>query len=262
MPDDMISNPRARIGGNNPPESIDAPTKPTPFDVVSKRILDLYDEATLWLDGAKVDSQDLADGIANLTAELRKAAEAADEARIAENKPFDDGKAAVQAKYAPLIADTKKQKGKAILAIEGCKAALAPWLLKIDQEKRAAAEKARKEAEEKTRAAQEAIRAAQRDNLAERAAAEELIINAKKAQRAAVKAEKSTATAGNGFGRSLHLRTVYTPVMTDMRAAARHYWTTRENEMEAFFQGLADADVRAGIREIPGFEIREEKVTV
>ena len=48
--------------------------------------------------------------------------------------------------------------------------------------------------------------------------------------------------------------------MVDGREAAGHYWRTRREEVDAFFQGLADAEVRAGKRDIPGFNIVEDRV--
>jgi hypothetical protein len=244
----------ATIGHNNPP--------PTPYESVSAEINDLYGEASLWLDGAEVQDQSTADGIAKLLTMLRESVKKADEARKVENKPFDDGKAEVQARYNLLIGDTKAQKGKAVLAIDACKKALAPWLSKIDAEKREAAEKARREAEEKQRAAQEAVRAAQATDLAARQEAEALLREAKKAESAAKAAEKDTAKADGGGKRAVSLRSVYTPVLLDATAAARHYWKTHRASMDAFLIQLAEQDVRNGTRSIPGFEIKEEKVAV
>ena len=50
-----------------------------------------------------------------------------------ENEPFDL-KAEVQARYAPLIGNTKAVKGKTVLAADACKAALAPWLMAVEAE--------------------------------------------------------------------------------------------------------------------------------
>lgn len=241
----------ATIGHNQPPE-------PTPYEKARDKINDLYDEAKLWLDGAVVDSQALADGIGKLIKSLRDAVAEADAARIIENEPFDRGKAEVQARYAPLIADTKTQKGKAALAINACKNALAPWLDAIDRAQREAAEKLRQEAAEKTRLAQEAIRKVDAANLAEREAAEALVQDAKKADALANKVERSTATAATG-GRAIGLRTTYQPELTDATAAARHYWQVERKAMEEFLIGLAERDCRAGRREIPGFTVHEKK---
>lgn len=243
------------IGHNNPPVEIE----PTPFEMSEVEIGDLYAEAKNWLDGEPVSSQAQADGLSKLIDELRKAANLADERRKEENRPFDEGKAEVQARYAPLISDTKSVKGKAVLAIDMAKKVLAPWLQKLEDEKRAAAEAARKEAEEKARIAQEAMRASQVHDLEKREAAEALVREAQKAEAAATKAENSKAHATGGT-RAMGLRSVWRAEMTDAREAARHYWQTRREEVDAFFQKLADADVHAGKRSIPGFSVTEQRV--
>ena len=241
----------ATIGHNNPPE-------PTPYEKARDKINDLYDESKLWLDGAVVDSQALADGLGKLLKSLRDAVTEADAMRIIENEPFDKGKAEVQARYAPLIADTKNQKGKATLAINACKNALASWLDAIDRAQREAAEEARRVAAEKAKAAQDAIRAADAANLAEREAAEELLKDAKRADAQANRIERATATAATG-GRAIGLRTTYQPQLIDMTLAARHYWKVERAAFEEFLIGLAERDCRAGRREIPGFTIHEKK---
>lgn len=245
----MTSVALAVIGHNNPP---------TPFDLSKEEIEGLFMEAKNWLDGEGVQSEEDATAVSKLLELVRSAHKMADERRIEENKPFDDGKAAVQEKYAPLIADTKKQKGKTILAMDACKEALAPWLKRVEAEKMAAAEAARKEAEEKARAAQEALRSS-RGDLEAREQAEALLQEAKVAEKVATKAENDKAHAKGG-ARAVGLRTVYRPVMTDAREAAKHYWLTRREEVEAFFMSLAEKDVRAGTHAIPGFNVIAERV--
>lgn len=241
-----------RIGDNNPPEK-------TPFEVVSERIDDLWTEAQNWLDGSKVENENDAEAVSKLLGMFREAHTDADEARKVEVKPLDEAKAEIQAKYAPLIADTKSIKGRTVLAIEACKKALAPWLAKKDAEQRAAAEAARKEAEEKQRAAMEAMaKAREADNLAQRAAAELALQEAKKADQVASRAEKAKAHVAGG-SRAVGLRKSYAPELTDGVAAARHYWATRRADMEAFLLDQARKDVATGIREIPGFTINEIK---
>lgn len=244
------------IGHNNPPVEVE----PTPFEMSEVEIGDLYAEAKNWLDGEPVTTQVHADGISKLIDDLRKAAKLANERRVIEKQPFDDGAAEVQARYNPLIEDGKTRKGKAILAIDIAKKALAPWLQKLEDEKRAQAEVARKAAEDAARKAQEALAAARAvDDLAASEQAETLFQEAQKAEAVAVKAENSKAHATGGT-RAMGLRSVWRAEMADARAAAAHYWTTRRPEVDAFFQGLADAEVRAGKREIPGFNIIEDRV--
>lgn len=253
MIDIGMLDPRLRVGGNNPPES-------TPFEKVEKEIGDLWDECKLWLDGATVDSKEIADGIGNLLAMLRAAEARADIARIAENKPFDEGKAAVQAKYAPLIADTKAMKGKTVLAAEACKKALQPWL---DAEQKRIQEAARKAREEADRQAREALaahrRAQEAANLEERAKAEALLAAAKKANTTANKAERQTASVGGSIGKAIGLRTVYTPVITDVQAFARYVWTDHRTEIDAFLSGFAKRLFDAGHKNMPGVTITESK---
>ena len=241
----MNAEPTPTIGHNAPP----------PFDTAAQTINDLYDEAKNWLDGEEVDRQEYADDISDILNQLRTARKEADKARKVENAPFDEGKAEVQGRYNPLLK-------KADSGVDACKAALAPWLKKLDDEKEAAAEKARLEAEEAQRVAEEAMQVAAPDNLEERAAAEEKGDEAKQAKIRYHVAAKDTATASGGAGRAVGLRSLFRPVLTDGVAAARHYWATRRPEMEAFLLICAKSDVGAGKRAIPGFDMIEDKSVV
>jgi hypothetical protein len=59
-----------------------------------------------WLDGAEITSDAEAEAVTRLLNAARDAESAADAQRVEENRPFDLGKAAVQAKFAPLIGST------------------------------------------------------------------------------------------------------------------------------------------------------------
>lgn len=228
---------------------------PDPFGAIKAHIDDLYAEAKNWLDGDPITTQAQADQVGRLLDMIREAEKAADEARKQENEPFDIGKAAVQAKYAPLIADTKAVRGKTVLASEACKAALAPWRQEQERIKREAAEAARREAEEKARIAAEASRMADAADLEARERADAAIRDADAAAKLANRADKA-ATTGTG------LRSHWSPTLTDGVAAARHYWGAEREKCEAFFLSLAKADVLAGKRTIPGFDVTEERRAV
>lgn len=236
----------ATLGHNGPPN-------PTSYEAATAQINDLYDEAKNWLDGETVSSQAIADNISALLNMIRAAEKEADEARKAEKKPHDDAGKAVQARYKPLLE-------KAAMASDACKKALAPWLAKLEAEKRAIAEAARREAEEKTKIAREAYQKAQADDLEARENAEALLKEAKAAEQAAARAEKDTAKAAGDGGRAVSLRSVFTPVLTDLNAAVRHYWITHKADFETLVVTLAERDVRAGERAIAGFEIKEERI--
>lgn len=245
-------NPRVHIGANNPPEE-------TPFEKVEREISDLYDEALQWLDGEPVTTQPVADDISNLANMILAAEKRADKLRKEENDAFDEGKKAVQARYAPLISDTKSIKGKTVLAREACKKALEPFLIAKEAAIAAAAAEARKKADEAAQAARDAVAAADRANLAEKAKMEVAIQEAAIAERVAIKTEKQTAVASGGIGRGIGLRTEHVATLSDFREAATHYYKTRPAEFEAWMLDMAKADIARGIREIPGFTITENK---
>lgn len=247
MPDASLpDNPRVRVGHNGAP--------PSPLEIVTKEVEDIYGEAVQWLDGLTIDSQDLADGVAHLLKMLRTAEKRADEARKAEKQPHLNAAKAVDEAYRPII-------DKAKLATETCKTALKPWLKQQEAEKREAAERARQEAEAKTQAARAAMQATDSTNLEARAVAEELVKNAKQAERVADRASNDTAKAGK-LGRAVSLRTTYVAVMTNSAEALRHYKQTNPDAIKATLQSLAERDIRAGRRSIPGFEVRIEHKAV
>lgn len=241
-----LAEPIAPIGHNNPPAD--------PFDGFAVHIQDLFDEAKNFLDGKAIESQGQADAVSALLDQFRKVAKDADAARAAEKKPHDDAGKAVQAKWKP-------QLDKCELGAKTCKDALAPWLMKLEAEKRAAAEAARLEAEARAKAAAEAMRAAQADDLAAREEAEALVAAADEAMTAASRAEKDKAHAKGGE-RATGLRSYFRPELTDPKAALIHYVGQQPDAVKGFLTTLAEADVRAGKRQIPGFNIIEERRVV
>lgn len=243
--------PVAEIGHNNPPQT-------TPFDAVKAHVDDLMVEARNWCDGASIENQAQADEVSCLLEEVRKAHKAADEARQVENKPFDDGKAAVQAKYAPLIADTKTQKGVLVTALAALKATLAPWLQKLEEEKRQAALAAQREAEEAARKAAQAMQQARASDISGQEAAQAAIAEAEEAAKAAARAAKDKAHATGG-SRAVGLRSYWRADVSDLKEACRHYWTTNPDAFLPLIQQLADIDVRSGKRQIPGVTVTEER---
>jgi hypothetical protein len=219
----------------------------TPFDAAKLAVDDLFEEAEVWLNGDGISSEGEAAAVETLLDLTRKARKEADEARKVENEPFDTGKAEVQARYNPVLK-------RADLIADTCKKVLQPWREKVAAEKAAIADQARRDFEEIRRKAEEEIRASA-GNIVARAEAEHLLNSAKLAEKDSKKADKQATT---GLG----LRTSYRPVLTDLNAAVRHYWATYRAEFETLVCDMAARDARAGKREIPGFEIKEEKVAI
>ncbi len=242
-----------QTGDNNPPE-------PTPFEAAQEEILDLYQQAADYLDGEPIATQGQADDVQQLMRMIQKAQKEANASRKEEAAPFDDGKAAVQAKYNPLV---QPKKGKCDLAIASCKKAITPWLMKLERDRVAAAEKARQEADAVQRKADEAARVAREsEDLKVQEAAELARIEAEKAAKAAAKIEKATSGASGTVGRKTTLRSTFTPELEELRLAIAHYWKIDREAFEKLVNELAARDVRAGRREIPGFNIKEEMSAV
>ncbi len=244
MTDTQIATAEAPgMGHNLPPK--------TPFEIAEDRIETLHVEATNWLDGDAIENQGQADAVSRLLSDARKARKEADTARKIENAPFVTGKAEVQGRYNPLLK-------RADIIADLCKKVLAPFLARIDAEKKAAAEQARKDAEEATAKAQEAFAKADPTNLDAREEAERYADDAKVADAHAKSAAKDKGAAKGGQ-RAVTLRSVFTGSITDLTACARHYWATDRDALEALIAEMVRRDVRAGKRDIPGVEITEEK---
>jgi hypothetical protein len=223
----------------------------TPFDEVAQEIDELFAEAKNWCDGEPLKTAQQHDEVTALYDALHAAGKKADTLREAEKAPLDEQVKAIQAKFHPLIGDTKAGKGKVVLGKASLNTLLAAYREEQARIKREAAEKARREAEEERRKAEEAIRASA-GNLEERERAEEQLALAHEAQVFAARQEKRADT-GNG------LRTVPVVALTNLYDALRHYYQANPAPFEALVIELARADARAGKRTIPGFTVTEEK---
>jgi len=244
----MATVAEAVIGHNRPPA-------PTPYEAIKAHIDDLMETAQGFLDGEPITTQEQADDIGRLRAEALAARQAADAQRKIEAKPFDDGKAAVQALWTPL---SDKDKGKCVLIEKLAKQALAPFLAaqqkKLDDEAAAQREKARI-ADEKAR---DALQKAAATDLAARQAAEDLIEEAAKANRIAESASKQRARAAGGSRRTA-LRTYHVAQITDRKALLQHYMVNQPEALTEWLQEQAQRDVTAGKRNLPGVTVIDEQ---
>lgn len=234
---------------------------PTPFEVSRDEIDDLCAEARHWLDAGGIKTQADADGVSKLLDLLRKAIKRADERRAVEAKPHDEAKAEIQARYGALIQDNKSGKGRAVLAVETCKASLTPWLERQEGEKQAAAAAARHAANERAREAALALQLSKPSDLEEREHAEGLAQEARRAEAAAARAEQDRASARGG-ARAVTLRTTYRAEVTDETAFARWAWANCRADLLAALAAIAGRQVAAGTRGIPGVTVHEERKAV
>jgi hypothetical protein len=222
-----------------------------PAVLFKEEIDDLLLEARNYLDGDPITNETQAEAVSSLLNRLRRLAKDADDARKVEKKPHDDAAKAVQEKWKPIL-------DSADLAASTAKQALAPWLQQVEEKQLREAEVARAEAERLASIAAEAhARAA--GNLTEAEDAERLLKAAEGARRFAAKAEKQKAHAKGGE-RAVGLVDAFTPVLTDACEALRHYRSKQPGALKEWLLDQARADVRAGIRSIPGFTINHERV--
>lgn len=239
----------AEIGHNNPPA-------PTPYEAIKMHIDDLFETAQGFLDGEPIANQETANLVSKLLDDARKARTAAEAQRKIEAKPWDDGKAAVQALWTPL---TDEKKGRCTLIADTAKKALAPWLKKIDDERIAAAAAARKEADEKAEAARAALAATNPSDLTAREAVEDVLSQVSAAYKAAERLDKGRAQASGGT-RAVSLIDVWTPELVTPMDALKHYMAEQPEALKAWLLDQARKDVHGGKRAIPGFNIKHDRV--
>lgn len=260
MVDEQADNPRAIMGGNNPP----APTVLEKGRAAFKKhdeIADgLYTEGKNWLD-KPVETEEEAAAVAQLVNLARKAKTAADNERAEIVKPLDADKKAIQDLFNTLIGDTKTSgKGKLIRLIEVASGALAPYLREKERQQQEAARLAREEADRIRREAEEAARAANQYDLQAKEDAEAKIQEAARAEKDAKAAERAKPQATGG-GRAIGLRKVSTVEVVDFTAFAKHVWANHPAEMKEALSQIAkvlhNRDKHAAAA-MPGLKVEEK----
>lgn len=221
----------------------------SPFAGAAKAVDLMWIEAAHWLDGSVAQSQAEADAIGRILADTRDARKAADKARRDEAKPFDDGKAEVQARYKPLL-------DRCDLIADGAKKALAPFLAAQERAKRYAEAVAREAAEAARKASSEAFARAQ--GIEDRERAEAKAVEARNAEIAARAAANDTAGAKGG-ARKIGLRTTVVPEITDLHALMGWIWTNDRSALAGFAETYVAGAFRAGQREMAGVRAVERE---
>ena len=242
---------------NNPPEEI------PDWKAVSAHMDDLLTEARNWADGAEIENQNQADKVTELRQLLQDATNLADKARVSEKEPYDKLIAEIQDRYNAYIAPLKNKKpGKVSKAVQALGNLLTPWLNKLEAEKREREDKAREEAEKAQAAANAARQEAKRsDDLSAMDEADDLLEAAEAAAKTLKQVEKEKVHTHGAFkAQGLRSKWVAVPIEGEGGKALIHYAKTKTERVKVFLQELADEDVRRGVREIPGFEVKEERV--
>ena len=235
----QLDKPPPQIGDNGPPPHLD----------LQQEIDDLLLEAGAWLDGEKLETQAQADALSLIVTGLRKRRKAADEKRKELNKPFDEGKAANQAIWNPILK-------KADLAMKTGKAVITEFLEAEAAEVERKAEVARKAALEAEQRLRKTERLADDTNLEDQQAIEQEREQVKRANKSADRLAKAKPKLA-GEGRAMSLRTYYDAKIVDRRALLN--WVAKNDPewLESRLQEYAQSKVSvsktgfAGVEAVP-----------
>lgn len=176
------ANPRATIGGNNPPDPIDEAL--APFG-------DVIDEAANWLDGQRVETEAQMQAVDVLIKGMKAARKAVDDARDTVTKPLHEAWMAEIARWKPTQDDLDLQVKGLVSLVDGFKRQLAAEKEAARKAAWEAAEAARRDAEAKAAMADAANIEAQREAKAAMEAAEIARAEAEAAQKDKVKGLRS-----------------------------------------------------------------------
>lgn len=284
-------NPRAVIGGNNPPEELtgfdrfearaaqaaeqaaEQAVKPEGRDAVDLHVADLLTEALNWGDGVALVDQGQADAVGRLHRLLQEAATLVDERATGEKRPHNNAIAEIATWQNGYTAKGLKKTpdGKLIKALSATGNLSAAWLRKLDNERRDREAVAAKAAHA---AAQEAIalreQAKVSTDIAVMDRAEDALAGARSLLREAEGVAKERVRIGGGDGmRAMSLRSSWSAQSTGEPGcwgqAYAHYKTRPEfmAEFHALIQRWADRDVRVEATRlvgVPGFKFIEDRV--
>lgn len=201
----------AKIGDNKPP---------SPFDEVSTKINDYYDEAKNFLDGEKVVTQKMAEEIAKLIGLLRKHQKEAKTQKGVDKKPHLDANKKIEADYKVILS-------KADDAIATCKKALTPYLEMKEDKAKEAVEKANKEALAAVEVAQKAQ--AEASDSGDLSAVEDARAKNDKAMKMTKRANtlaKKPTNVKSEEGKAVGLKSRTVIVIDDLTEASRYFWRT------------------------------------
>lgn len=226
-------NPRAIIGGNNPPD---------PIDAICAQFEASREEAENWLDGTQIENEEQMKAVDALRADARKFRMALEAGQKSATAPLYDAYKAEGARWKPTIDDAQRIE-------KGLVATADAFKRKLAAEKDEAERKARAEAEAAMRAAREAAAAASVADIEAQRAASEAQRQADVAIAAAKVASKDTVKG---------MRTVTRYEITDHRALLNHIAISHRDDLTAFIEEWAQKNHKQH-RAANGLRVWDEK---
>lgn len=266
-------NPRAVIGGNMPPEDIEAETVAiSGRAAVEAHADDLLTEAANWADGVPLETQAQADQVAKLVRMIEEARKLVDDHAAEEKKPHNDALTEIGSWQNGYTAKGLKKTpdGKITRTLAALGRLSTGWLLKLDEERKAKEAAAARAASEAAAAALAAKQEAETTtDLAVVEDAQDLMADAMAKIRQAQNIGKARVQVGGGEGfRAQSLRSFWSAVPTGEPGAwmdaLRHYLPNEQfaAELRDLIQRYAtrDAQSEAGrARPVPGFRFHEDR---
>ena len=225
-------NPRAKIGGNNPPD---------PIDVALEPFGDILEEVGHWLDGKAVENDAQLAATDTLLKELKAARKAVDAARDDCTKPLHEVWKAEVARWKPTQDDLDRQ-------VKCLVAAQAPYKAKLAGEKEEASRAAEAEAAAKAEAARQAYQAANAASIDEQRQADDLLREAEEASKAAARAAKDTVKG---------MRTVQVYEIESHKAALHWIALNDREAVTAFIEEYVRRNFK--LRAIDGVKVETKK---
>ena len=233
------------VGHNHPPE-------PTPLELMTQAIDDLYMEAENWLDGEAIATEEQAAEVTKLKGRLQAAIKTADVERKKIADPIYKEWKDTNAAWMPLT-------NKADKALKVAQRALTPWLQMVEAEQRRKADEARRIAEDAADALRrQAIAERQSSDLADVDHREALEEDAKATARLARQADKEAPVVRTEVGKAT-LRTYWLCEVEDYGALLAHYRRVDPQWLKDALRERAEKDVRGGARYLDGCRITSEQ---
>ena len=233
-----VTNPRAVIGGNKPPEPT-AESNDEPIAPEDKRVADLIANALNWAaQYPKIETEEIAVAATDWLDQLDEDWDKIEAKRVAERAPLNQQLKAIQARYLPWLEQIN-------ICRRAIRAPHTAYKLAAERQRKAReAEAARVAAEAQSRADQlaEQAKAGGPSAIAQTIVAREAEQEAERARQAAAAVPKRTQIRGALGGRTHSLQTVWKADIHEIEKTFAHYKGRRE--VFELLQSLANADVR------------------
>ena len=238
--------------GHWPDESAPSQRSNMPSDPLEALLAEIEDKSAaaekLLADHAEIRSQQVCDLARNIQAELLALIKRGDAMHKVEKDPILEAGRVVDEKFRfratiKVLTERLRSRFETFMRVEERR-------LQAEAEARSKAERAAAEAERK-RLEDERAKLMQDDPIAALTDAPPDLPELPLAP------EPVKIQAGGGFGRKAGLKSVWVPVLCDYKAALAHFGDNAK--VKELIQKLAEQAVKAGAREVPGFEVKEDR---